>query len=243
MYDIIGDVHGCYAECIELLDKLGYVEEDSLYLHPEGRLFILVGDITDRGPNSVAMIDFVVKHVRAKKALYVPGNHCNKLYRFLLGRDVQITHGLETTVAELSKLPRDTKKQVQQDFIKLYESAPWYLTLDDGQLIVAHAGIRKDYIGEQHKGVKFFCLYGDVTGEKDETGFPIRKDWAQEYDGDSWIIYGHTPVRQPRMINKTVNIDTGCVFGGHLTGLRYPEFTFEKVPSSLPSIDEKFRLD
>jgi protein phosphatase len=112
--------------------------------------------------------------------------------------------------------------------------------LDEGRLIVSHAGIRQDMIGRSDKAVKTFCLYGDITGEKREDGTPVRRDWAQHYTGRSWIVYGHTPVEKPRFLNRTVNIDTGCVFGGHLTGLRYPELTFEMVPSSLPYVPEKF---
>jgi len=131
---------------------------------------------------------------------------------------------------------------VKKDFIHLVETSPLYVVLDEGNLIVSHAGIRQDLIGQKNQRVKTFCLYGDITGETDATGFPIRKDWAQDYEGDSLIVYGHSPVKQPRFVNQTINIDTGCVFGGHLTGLRYPELTFEMIPSSLPLVAEKFRL-
>lgn len=243
MYDIIGDTHGCYDEFIELIDQLGYVQRDALYVHPEHRQFVFVGDIADRGPKSIQMIRFVIQHVQANQALYVPGNHCNKLYRFFLGKHVQVTHGLETTVEELSKLTPEARETLTKEFISLYENAPYYLVLDQGQLIVSHAGIRQDYIGDQGKKVKVFCLYGDITGETDATGFPIRRDWAQDYDGSAWIVYGHTPVKQPRVVNNTINVDTGCVFGGRLTALRYPEFSYEQVPSLQPFVSEKFRLD
>lgn len=243
MYDIIGDIHGCYSELLQLFDKLGYIERNQLYINPLGRKLVFVGDLMDRGPNSIKVIQLVTRLVSEELALYVPGNHCDKLNRLFLGRDVQVTHGLETTVDELGKLSSETKQQVKKDFINLVENAPLYLVLDEGQLIVSHAGIRQDLIGQYNKKVRTFCLYGDITGEKDKTGFPIRRDWSQEYTGESWIIYGHTPVKQPRFINRTVNIDTGCVFGGQLTGLSYPEMTFELVPSSLPFVAEKFRLD
>ncbi|EGL83581.1 metallophosphoesterase [Caldalkalibacillus thermarum TA2.A1] len=243
MYDIIGDVHGCYRELLTLLGRLGYREQNGLYFHHQGRKIVFVGDITDRGPQSINTLRFVIRHVEAGQALYVPGNHCDKLYRFFLGRNVQITHGLETTVEEYHRLPVDEKKWVKTRFIRLVENAPLYLVLDGGRLIVSHAGIRQDMIGKHNKAVKTFCLYGDITGEKDNDGFPVRRDWAKHYTGEAWIVYGHTPVKKPRFVNHTVNIDTGCVFGGHLTGLRYPELTFEMVPSSLPFVPEKFRLD
>ncbi len=242
MYDIIGDIHGCYDELLLLLERLGYRQMEGVYTHPEGRKFVSVGDLMDRGPKSIPVIRFMTKHVRLKKALYVPGNHCDKLYRLFLGRNVQIRHGLETTVAELSRMDAHEKEQIKQGFMQIVEEAPPYLVLDEGKLIVSHAGIREHFIGKNNKQVRKFCLYGDISGEKDEHGFPIRKDWAKDYRGRSWIVYGHTPVKKPRIINRTVNVDTGCVFGGHLTGLRYPEFSFEQVRSSLPYVPEKFRL-
>ncbi len=72
-------------------------------------------------------------------------------------------------------------------------------------------------------------------------GTPVRRDWAKHHKGDTWIVYGHTPVKQPRFINRTVNIDTGCVFGGVLTALRYPEMETIEVQSAMPFIEEKFR--
>lgn len=243
MYDIIGDIHGCYNELLLLIEQLGYEEENGIYTHPDHRKLVFLGDLTDRGPESIRVLQLVTKLVNLKQALYVPGNHCDKLYRLFLGRNVQITHGLETTVEELSKIPKAKRERIKQAFIHLYEQAPYYLVLDEGRLIVAHAGITQDLIGKNNKRVKTFCLYGDITGEKDETGYPVRRDWAKKYTGESWIVYGHTPVREPRIVNRTINIDTGCVFGGHLTALRYPEMSFEMIPSSLPLVAEKFRFD
>lgn len=243
MYDIVGDIHGCYRELLCLLDQLGYEEREGVYTHPQGRKLVFLGDLTDRGPESLRVIRLVTRLVKHKQALYVPGNHCNKLYRFLLGRNVQVTHGLETTVEELTNVSKELRTKISRDFIHLYEQAPLYLVLDEGKLVVAHAGITENLIGQHNRKVKTFVLYGDITGEKDENGFPIRRDWAKKYTGKSWIVYGHTPVKEPRFVNRTVNIDTGCVFGGHLTGLRYPEMTYEMVPSSMPFVAEKFRLD
>lgn len=239
--DIIGDIHGCYDELITLIEKLGYNKQNDVWIHPKGRKLAFVGDLTDRGPNSIDVMLTVAKLVKRKQAYYVPGNHCNKLYRYFLGRNVQQTHGLETTVAELEALDNKKFQHVRHNFCELYENAPLYAILDHGNLIVAHAGIRKDLIGRYDKRVETFVLYGDITGQKNPDGSPIRRDWAQNYDGDAWIVYGHTPVKEPRFVRRTVNIDTGCVFGGHLTALRYPEMETIRVRSSMPYIEEKFR--
>jgi len=238
--DIVGDVHGCFDEFKSLTEKLGYDWNEDIPIHQDNRKIVFVGDITDRGPKSIQMIKTVSNLVKRKLAYYTPGNHCNKLYRYFIGNKVQIAHGLETTVAEYESLSDDNKEKVKNTFIRLYEQAPLYLILDHGRLIVAHAGIRKDDIGRYDKKVKTFVLYGDITGEKHEDGRPVRRDWAKLYNGEAIIVYGHTPVDNVRVINHTYNIDTGAVFGGKLTALRYPEMEIVDVPSSMPYLEEKF---
>ncbi|MCM3569975.1 bis(5'-nucleosyl)-tetraphosphatase PrpE [Neobacillus mesonae] len=240
--DIIGDIHGCYHEFKELTSQLGYKWDSGIPLHPDKRILGFVGDLTDRGPESLKMINIVWQLVMVqKKAVYTPGNHCNKLYRFFLGNKVQITHGLETTVAEYESLYKKDQQSIRNKFIQLYENAPLYAVLDNEKLIIAHAGIKQKYIGKQDAKVKQFVFYGDITGEKNPDGTPVRKDWAKNYTGTSWIVYGHTPVKEPRMINHTYNIDTGAVFGGKLTALRYPEMKLISAPSTMPYLEEKFK--
>lgn len=240
--DIIGDIHGCFTEFVQLTKQLGYSWDNGVPLHPNGRILGFVGDLTDRGPQSLKMIEIIFELVIVqKKALYAPGNHCNKLYRYFSGNHVTISHGLETTVAEFEALPTREQKIIRKKFIDLYEHSPLYVIADQGKLIIAHAGIRKDYIGKSNKKVKTFVLYGDITGAKHPDGSPLRRDWAQYYDGEPWIIYGHTPVMEPRQVHHTFNIDTGCIFGGKLTALRYPEFELVSVPSTMPYVAEKFR--
>ncbi|MEK3989279.1 MULTISPECIES: bis(5'-nucleosyl)-tetraphosphatase PrpE [Robertmurraya] len=240
--DIIGDIHGCYEEFKQLTNKLGYEWIDDCPLHSERKL-AFVGDITDRGPQSLKMVELVYSIVMEQKnGYYVPGNHCNKLYRFFLGRNVQVTHGLETTVAEYEDLAKKEKTNIREKFIRLYETSPLYHVLDDKKLVIAHAGIKEDLIGKQGEKVKTFVLYGDITGKTNPDGTPVRRDWAKTYHGPATIVYGHTPVKDPRIVNNTYNIDTGAVFGGNLTALRYPEMELISVPSSMPFVQEKFRL-
>lgn len=241
--DIIGDIHGCYQELVALTKELGYRWENGLPHHPEKRKLAFIGDLTDRGPQSLQVIEIVYKLVEEEKiGYYVPGNHCNKLYRYLQGRRVQITHGLETTVEELDALTDIKREQIRDQFCLLYENAPLYRILDEGSLVIAHAGIRQEDIGKMNNAIKTFVLYGDITGEKHADGSPVRRDWAKQYNGDATIVYGHTPVKEVRIINKTYNIDTGAVFGGKLSALRYPERTIFSVPSSMEWKPEKFTL-
>ena len=80
--------------------------------------------------------------------------------------------------------------------------------------------------------VRDFALYGETTGETGEFGLPVRWNWAAEYRGRAVVVYGHTPVPEPEWLNRTINIDTGCVFGGRLTALRYPEKELVSVPAA-----------
>ncbi|CRK83448.1 bis(5'-nucleosyl)-tetraphosphatase PrpE [Neobacillus massiliamazoniensis] len=240
--DIIGDIHGCLQELKKLTKNIGYNWDEGIPLHPENRVLGFVGDLTDRGPESLKIVEIVWRLVIERgKAYYTPGNHCNKLYRFFLGNKVQIMHGLETTVAEYESLNKHDQQSICNKFIELYEKAPLYLVLDNRRLIIAHAGIKQEYIGQTSAKVKTFVLYGDITGEKHPDGSPVRRDWAKNYHGEACIVYGHTPVKEPRIINNTYNIDTGAVFGGKLTCLRYPEMEFVSVPSTMPYVAEKFK--
>ncbi|SHM41248.1 bis(5'-nucleosyl)-tetraphosphatase PrpE [Gracilibacillus kekensis] len=240
--DIIGDIHGCFQELKELLVKLGYHHQDDLMYHPENRQLAFVGDLTDRGPQSLDVIRFVYHLVIERRiGFYVPGNHCDKLYRYFLGNNVKQQHGLETTVAEYQQLSKQEQLEIKEKMITLYENAPLYQVFNELDTVMAHAGIPEKYIGRNDKKVKTFVLYGDITGEKLADGRPVRRDWAQHYQGEQWIVYGHTPVMHPRFVNKTVNIDTGCVFGNQLTAFRLPEEEIITVPSKQPFVEDKFR--
>ncbi|CAM3098410.1 bis(5'-nucleosyl)-tetraphosphatase PrpE [Filibacter tadaridae] len=242
-YDVIGDIHGCFTELMQLIYKLGYSMDTGIPVHPDGRKLVFVGDATDRGPNSLDTLRLLFNMQDAGTFYYSPGNHCNKLYRYAKGNKVQQTHGLETTVAELDTLTPENRKLFLNRYRLFYEALPLYVTLEDQQLIIAHAGIREEMIGSpDSESIRTFVLYGDITGKKAADGKPIRRDWAKEYKGDAFIVYGHTPVKEARFKNNTVNIDTGCVFGGKLSAFRYPEMTTLSVASLQPFTPEKFTV-
>ncbi len=232
-FDVVGDVHGCLSELQALLTELGYVlsfDEDRRpidALPPDGRTAVFVGDLVDRGPDSPGVLRLVMGMVAAGHALCVPGNHESKLVRALQGRQVQVSHGLETTLAQLAAEPPEFRAQVQQFCYGLVS----HLMLDDGRLVIAHAGLKQAYHGRASARVRSFALYGDTTGETDEFGLPVRLPWAQDYRGSAMVLYGHTPTPEPEWINNTMCLDTGCVFGGKLTALRYPEKQIVSVPA------------
>lgn len=222
-FDIIGDLHGCSAELRELLPKLGYVETSPLaYHHPLGRTLVFLGDLADRGPRNAEALELAMSLTALGVALFTPGNHDNKLMRYLQGHKVQQTEGLAQTVAqvEAANQQNPTFKERVRHFL---EDAPPYLWLDGGALVVAHAGIKAAMIGHDDQAIRRMCLYGDITGEKNPDGTPVRLDWANSYTGSAAVVYGHTPKPGPTWRNNTVNIDQGCVFGGWLTAMRWPE--------------------
>ncbi|MBE2293539.1 MAG: polynucleotide kinase-phosphatase [Phycisphaerales bacterium] len=222
-FDIIGDVHGCFDEVVGLLRKLGYeVEADEaapMARHPQGRRAIFLGDLVDRGPKSPAVLRLVMAMVGEGTAFCVPGNHDTKLKKKLDGGDVRLTHGLAETLAQLEREPAEFIQKVRS-FINDLVS---HYVLDEGKLVVAHAGMKEAFQGRASARVREFALYGESTGETDEYGLPVRYNWAADYRGSARVVYGHTPVPSAEWLNKTLCIDTGCVFGGALTALRYPE--------------------
>lgn len=219
-FDVIGDVHGCFDELVMLLKKLGYEENaEAGMLHPDGRKPVFLGDLCDRGPKNVEVLRLVMKMVKSGNALAVPGNHDVKLVKYLLGKNVQLTHGLDKTVEELGKEDEAFRNDVKEFLDGLVS----HYVLDDGKLVVSHAGLKEEYIGRGSMKVRDFCLYGEATGEIDEYRLPVRLNWASDYRGKATVIYAHIPQLEVQAMNGTYCIDTGCVFGGKLTAYRYPE--------------------
>jgi protein phosphatase len=231
-FDIIGDVHGCYDELEELLVTLGYTLETPdgewpRVSHPQGRRLVFLGDLVDRGPKTPQVLKLVMGSVRSGAAYCVAGNHDVKLARKLNGRDVKLTHGLAESVAQLEAESAEFRSQVY-DFLDRLVS---HYVFDGGKLVVAHAGLREEMHGRGSGAVRQFAMYGETTGETDEYGLPVRYDWAADYRGKAAVVYGHTPVPYADWLNNTICIDTGCVFGGKLTALRYPERKLVSVPA------------
>ena len=236
-FDIIGDIHGCFDELAILLQRLGYRLEtraDDIggtgfsVTHPQGRKAVFVGDLVDRGPAVAKVLNLVMSMTADGTAFCVAGNHEAKLVRKLQGRKVRISHGLAESLAQLER----ESPEFQRRAAAFLDGLISHYVFADGNLVVAHAGLKAEYQGRASGRVRDFCLYGETTGETDEFGLPVRADWAAGYRGQATVVYGHTPVVEPTWLNRTINIDTGCVFGGRLTALRYPEKELVSIPAA-----------
>jgi protein phosphatase len=235
-FDLIGDVHGCFEELYALLRLLGY--QISAYgdtagglgyvvAPPPGRKAVFVGDLVDRGPAVPEVLRLVMGMVEAGSALCVVGNHDDKLLRCLRGNAVNVTHGLAASLEQLEREPAEFRDRVRA----FLEGLPSHYLLDGGRLVVAHAGLKEHLQGRESKRVRAFALYGDTKGTADDDGLPERGDWGADYAGKAAVVYGHTPVAEPAWVNRTINIDAGCVFGGRLAALRYPEQELVSAPA------------
>ena len=231
-FDIIGDIHGCFDELVKLFKELGYKvstqpDGNTIVEPPQGRKAVFVGDLVDRGPKVTEVLRLVMEMQKRGRALCIPGNHDLKLVRALRGRNVNTEHGLAESLSQLEKESDGFKAQI----VEFLDGLVSHYVLNNGKLVVAHAGMKEELQGRASGRVREFALYGETTGETDEFGLPIRRNWADEYRGSAMVVYGHTPVVEPQWVNRTINIDTGCVFGGKLTALRYPERELVSIPA------------
>lgn len=237
-FDMIGDVHGTADELRELLWRLGHADEQGEpRRHPDGRIPILLGDLTDRGPKNREAME-IARRITELGGIVLLGNHDEKLRRWLSGKDVRIAAGLAMTIEELEA---DTTPEWRLDMAEWLGSLPTHLVLDDGRLVVAHAGLEEALHGRMTPGAFSFALYGKpVEGGRvlDEHGHPLAEDWAQTYAGAAIVVHGHVVHPEPRIVNGVYAIDQGAVFGGSLTALSYPEFKFTSVKAYWTYFDQ-----
>lgn len=230
-FDIVGDVHGCLDELLALLDAMGYRVEragkEFAVTPPEGRTLVFVGDLVDRGPAAPGVLRLVMGMARTGTALGVAGNRDTELVRVLRGGAAQVTRGMARTLDQLAAEPESFRAAV----LEFLHELPSHLVLDEGRLVIAHAGLKEALQGSSSAMARAFALHGDLTGEKDAAGLPVRRAWAAEYRGKALVVHGHTPVSAPMWLNNTVNLDTGCAYGGNLSALQYPERTTLSVPA------------
>lgn len=221
-YDIVGDVHGCADELRDLLGVLGYRLRKSDLTPPAGRQLIFVGDLVNRGPDTAGVLELVMRAADAGHARAVMGNHDRKLLRALGGQRVNASGPLAPSLQQLARRSRSFTAQVEDFLAEL----PPRLVLDGGRLLVVHAG-DLPYAPDAER--REYNVTGRKTGRRDALGLEERHDWVTPYRERALVVYGHTPVLEPQQRGRTLNLDTGCVYGGQLSALRYPELELLSV--------------
>ena len=225
-FDVIGDIHGCYRELAELLDRLGYPVDPGqgrIRGVPDGRRLIFLGDFTDRGPEPVRVLRLAMGAVEAGFALSVRGNHEEKILQKL----VKNTPAKEEVMETLYAIRGEGEEFINR--VKRFITGLPYVILCSDFCLVAHAGLKEEFQDIETRDqkrigkIRSLTIYGDITGKKLPDGKPERLDWASSYSGGLTVIYGHSIVDEAVWRNNTINIDTGCFETGILTAVRMPE--------------------
>ena len=188
---IIGDIHGCYDELCELLDRVGPTTSDRV---------ISVGDLIVKGEKNREVLDLFSVDERFSAVI---GNHDRALLRYWRGEAVKLKESQERTRVEL--------EPDRERYSAYLNSLPFMIDL--GTHLVVHAGVRpgialKDQAEEDLTELR--TLGEDRTSR---VGLP----WYEVYDGDQVVLFGHWPASQPRRAPRAIGLDTGCVYGYQLT--------------------------
>lgn len=222
-FDIIGDVHGCLEELVQLLQDLGYqADANGKTMHPDGRKLVFLGDLVDRGPNSLRVLRMVRRMVLEGRAFLVLGNHDWAFLRYLRDGECIDYEGFETTLAELNRYPEQKRELLKSELARFLRKTGTHYVFDEGKLVVAHAGLPEVLHGSPSSAARGHALFGTPDSS-------IPDSWVMQYGGDAFVVYGHSPTTGLQIRNNTLNIDTGCVYGGALTAFRYPESEFKCV--------------
>lgn len=197
---VIGDIHGCYDEMIELLNKIGVSDDD---------LIISLGDIVDRGNKSLEVYRFFKNRPNAKVLI---GNHERKHINQVLSyaqEIVKVQFGEE-----------------YPEFIDWLKTLDYYHETEDA--IIVHAAFEHDKnLSDQKEEVLSGSTAGERYLEKK---YAPDTYWSAYYAGSKPVIYGHHVVGDsPKIINQTFGIDTGACHGGYLTAIELPGFQIHQI--------------
>ncbi len=188
---VVGDIHGCYDELEDLLAKVNFGRDDRL---------VCVGDLITKGPKNRQVLDRFMTDPRFSAVI---GNHDLALRRRWNGEKFKLKGSQKPTHKEL--------KKDKEHYLAYLNTLPFMIDL--GTHLVVHAGLRP--------GV---ALHSQTTGDLTELR-SLGKDatsrdgtpWYEVYDGEKVVLFGHWPAPKPRRGKKAIGLDTGCVYGHHLT--------------------------
>jgi len=202
---VVGDIHGCYVELVSLLEKASFSAEDRV---------VAVGDLVVKGPGNKEVLDLFGRDARFSSVI---GNHDLAMLNFWRGHTSFLKESQKRACAQL-----DAGKAKYAAYLA---SLP--LMIDLGKHVVVHAGVRPGIeLGEQSPGdlTELRTLGADRTSRD---GTP----WFDVYDGVKIILFGHWPSPKPRLAKRAIGLDTGCVYGNHLTAYILETGEFVQVPA------------
>ena len=196
--------------------------------HPDGRTAVFVGDLVDRGPDSPGVLRLVMGMVAAGTALCVAGNHEEKLLRKLRGRNVRVSHGLAETLAQLDAGTDGPGRRRRA--VPVVADQPLRARRRPAGRRARRAARRSTRAGRPGGCGRSACT-ATPPARPTSTACRCATRGRRTTAARAVVVYGHTPVVRAEWINNTICLDTGCVFGGALTALRYPERQTVSVPA------------
>ncbi|MCB9641622.1 MAG: metallophosphoesterase [Myxococcales bacterium] len=251
-YHIIGDLHGHCAALWSLLRKLDYHQpypdtDPYLWLAPPGYQLISVGDLVDRGPDSLGCVRTIKRMQEEGQAQWVLGNHDLRylqMLSYLLGTcDAPrlSNYGHYASFVQLLGLPQ---AQLQELYTWL-NATPCFLELDDDRVIIVHARWEDRFRSWKKEPQRRACAYGHVEREEVSTQkppprpvelasglYPLdisyaagERRWVKRYKGHATVFWGHDILLPGAVvqIGKTINVESGCMVGHALSAYSYPD--------------------
>lgn len=232
--DIVGSVHGRLRELLGLLGRLGYqVNSPSpasgaayRIAHPQSRKLVFLGDLVGHGPQPVEVLRLVMDAVDAGTAYAVPGNHDARLLEWLRSGG-----GGSSPDPQLAAAVAETAAGFREQLETFLHSSVSHYVLDEGRLVVAHAGLKEELQGRGSAAVRSFAIHGEWQDECEHLA-PLGgpPEWVATYQGRARVVYSHPRSASATWINGTINLCTSAGGRGDLTALRYPEMAVESIP-------------
>lgn len=228
-YLFIGDIHGCFLEMIELIHLMGGNSKKSYHPYlgnitrinpPRGYCFVFVGDLINKGPNSVDVLLSVLDAIDRRVAMSVLGNHDELLRQYLKMDNVGIKEEFFKTITALESRGENVLQFVREHM----KNMPYMLEFQKENILVSHCGL-----DTPHQNISLKSRIRSIYGYK-------HHDWAQNYQGKIKVIHGHLVVNEAVERNNTINLDTGCYMGLALSGFDHYNNKFYKVKSRQPII-------
>jgi aryl carrier-like protein len=209
---IVGDVHGCLEELEDLLEESGWEEDDQL---------VLVGDLVAKGPDSLG----VIRLMREMRARAVRGNHdqhCLKWWDAKCAGD---------ELPELKPAHQRVADELEAEDWRWLAALPLWIELPEHDALVVHAGLLPDLPLEEQDPYDLMNMRSILDDGTPSRSYEEGTPWASVWPGPRLVLFGHDAVRGLQNRPHSVGLDTGCVYGGWLTGLWLPRRDLVSVPA------------